>query len=343
MSEQTKTELSCGEQGVGVPWYSQRKWWLFNQDVGLPPLMEPWTPRWMDMAGLQRSLAPVSWPGWIPAPLFVPYISGSVQPSGPKITEEQYKWRVNLDVAHFSPSEISLGVRDGFLEVGGKHEERPDEHGFIARCFSRKYRLPAEIEASKIVSSLSSDGILTVEAPVPEPSVPATVIIPIKVEMEVTEEKQEKDDAPDRDQESGKVLETPDFPSAEDKGEESALEPPSDQDHPGTVTAGLQQHEEMREQEEESYERPAGESLPVPADGEGTESVQDTSRYQDTPESQEHPDIDTSKPEDEEIPATASSEEVAEERTQMEESDLDKNHESKILSQEPEFHDAIKQ
>lgn len=43
------------------------------------------------------------------------------------------------------------------------------------------YRLPQEIDATKIASSLSADGIMTVEAPVPEPSIPDTIIIPIKV------------------------------------------------------------------------------------------------------------------------------------------------------------------
>lgn len=43
------------------------------------------------------------------------------------------------------------------------------------------FRLPAEIDATKIETTLSVDGILTVEAPVPETSVPAAIIIPIKV------------------------------------------------------------------------------------------------------------------------------------------------------------------
>lgn len=42
-------------------------------------------------------------------------------------------------------------------------------------------RLPAEADVTKMVSTLSADGILTVEAPVPERSVPALTIIPIKV------------------------------------------------------------------------------------------------------------------------------------------------------------------
>ena len=43
------------------------------------------------------------------------------------------------------------------------------------------YRLPAEVDVTEIASELSADGFLTVEAPVPEASVPAASIIPIKV------------------------------------------------------------------------------------------------------------------------------------------------------------------
>ncbi|XP_035514179.1 heat shock protein 67B1 [Morone saxatilis] len=355
MSEQAKTELSCGgEYERGVPWYPLRKWWqssrLFNQDVGLPPFLETWDPRWMDVDRLQRSLAACSWPGYIPTPLFVPYISGSMHHPGQKISKEHYKWRVSLDVAHFSPSEISLHVRDGFLEVGGKHEERPDEHGFIARCFTRKYRLPAEIDATKIESTLSVDGILTVEAPVPETSVPAAIIIPIKVEMEVAGEKEEKEEAPDTEPDSSRATEAPDFPSAEDKGEETPLEVHDDQAHPGSATAGLQQHEERREQEEETHEKPAGESHPsVLADGEGTESLQDSSKHQETLESQESSDTDMSKqPEhkepavDGEIQVMAGSGEAAEAITQPEEPELGKSPLSEVPSQELEDPD-IKQ
>uniref|UniRef100_A0A3Q1HDF2 SHSP domain-containing protein n=1 Tax=Acanthochromis polyacanthus TaxID=80966 RepID=A0A3Q1HDF2_9TELE len=108
--------------------------------------------------------------------------TGSVGEASHKVSETSVQsWRVGMDVAHFSPSEISLSVRHGFLEVEGRHEERPDEHGFIARCFTRKYRLPAEVDVTNITSTLSVDGILTVEAPVPETSVPAAILIPIKV------------------------------------------------------------------------------------------------------------------------------------------------------------------
>ncbi|XP_037633765.1 heat shock protein beta-1 [Sebastes umbrosus] len=325
MSDQAKTELSCGRSGESVPWYPLRKWWqssrLFNQDVGLPPFLEPGDPRWMDVDWLQRSLAACSWLGCIPAPLFVPYISGSMRHPGQKISEEQYKWRVSLEVAHFFPLEISVSVRDGFLQVGGKHEERPDEHGFIARCFTRKYRLPAEIDATKMVSTLSVDGILTVEAPVSETSVPAAIIIPIKVELEATGEKQEKEEAPDAD--------------PEDDGEESPVEDHGGQAHPGSTTAGPQQHEETREQREETYEKPAGDSV----DGKGTESIQDSSKHREAQEIQESPFKQPEHKEavvDGEIQVMAGSGEAAKEITHPGEPELGKNPPSEVPSQELE-------
>ncbi|XP_033475509.2 uncharacterized protein LOC117252588 [Epinephelus lanceolatus] len=346
MSEEAKTEPSCGEHSEGVPWYPLRKWWqssrLFNQDVGLPPVLEPGDLRWMDVDRLQRSLAACSWPGYIPAPMFVPYISGSMHHPGQKISKEQYKWRVNLDVSHFFPSEISLSVRDGFLEVGGKHEERPDEHGFIARCFTRKYRVPPEIDATKIASTLSVDGILTVEAPVSETSVPATVIIPIKVELEATAEKQEKEEAPDA---KPGAPEASDSPSAQGEGEESPLEVRGDQAQPGSATDELQQHEERREQEEEeTHEKPAGESHPsAPVGGEDPDSLQDSSQQHEAQDAEE-----SKQPEhkeaavDGEIQVMAGSGEAAEEIAHPEEPELGKSPPSEVQSQELEAPD-IKQ
>ncbi|KAF7655824.1 hypothetical protein LDENG_00050490 [Lucifuga dentata] len=123
MTEQAKAEMSCAEYGSIAPWYHLRKWWqplrLFNQDVGLPPFLEPGDSRWMDVDWLQRSLAACVWPAYTPAPLFVPYICGSMHHPSQKISKEQYRWRVRLDVAHFSPAEISVHVKQGFLEVGG--------------------------------------------------------------------------------------------------------------------------------------------------------------------------------------------------------------------------------
>ncbi|EAT37330.1 AAEL010664-PA [Aedes aegypti] len=72
---------------------------------------------------------------------------------------------VNVDVSHFQPEEISVQQEDGWIKVEGKHEERRDHHGFVSRHFLRKYRLPEGHDSDKMVSTLSSDGILTIRAP----------------------------------------------------------------------------------------------------------------------------------------------------------------------------------
>ncbi|XP_053953089.1 heat shock protein 23-like [Anastrepha ludens] len=76
-------------------------------------------------------------------------------------------FQVSMDVAHFKPSELVVKVVDNTVVVEGKHEEREDEHGYISRHFVRRYTLPKEFDPSKVMSSLSSDGVLTVVAPKP--------------------------------------------------------------------------------------------------------------------------------------------------------------------------------
>uniref|UniRef100_A0A8D8IRL1 Protein lethal(2)essential for life n=2 Tax=Culex pipiens TaxID=7175 RepID=A0A8D8IRL1_CULPI len=78
---------------------------------------------------------------------------------------DKERFQVNLDVQQFGPHEISVKTVDDFIVVEGKHEERQDEHGFVSRQFVRRYQLPTDYDPKDVVSSLSSDGILTVMAP----------------------------------------------------------------------------------------------------------------------------------------------------------------------------------
>lgn len=73
--------------------------------------------------------------------------------------------KVNLDVQQFKPEEIDVKVVDDFIVVHAKHEERSDQHGFISREFTRRYRIPDSVDAQAIASKLSSDGILSIQAP----------------------------------------------------------------------------------------------------------------------------------------------------------------------------------
>lgn len=68
----------------------------------------------------------------------------------------------------FKPDEITVKTTDEHIIVEGKHEEKADEHGHIARHFVRRYQLPKDVIADDIKSTLSSDGVLTVTAPLKE-------------------------------------------------------------------------------------------------------------------------------------------------------------------------------
>merc|ERR1719481_1276585 len=66
-----------------------------------------------------------------------------------EIKQTQDSWKVSLDVNHFSPEELVVKTKDGVVEITGKHEERKDEHGFVSRCFTRKYTLPPNTDVEK--------------------------------------------------------------------------------------------------------------------------------------------------------------------------------------------------
>ncbi|KAK7871086.1 hypothetical protein R5R35_010450 [Gryllus longicercus] len=107
-------------------------------------------------------------------PLLCPHVSGYIRPwrhqtvrngGVSHIQNSEDAFKVNLDVQQFKPDEINVKMVDNYVVVEGKHEERPDEHGFISRQFQRRYRLPDDVNPNALVSKLSSDGVLSIEAP----------------------------------------------------------------------------------------------------------------------------------------------------------------------------------
>jgi len=74
-------------------------------------------------------------------------------------------FQVCMDVQEFAPNEITVKTVDNNIVVEAKHEEREDDHGYISRQFTRRYTLPEGYNIKDVVSKLSSDGILTVQAP----------------------------------------------------------------------------------------------------------------------------------------------------------------------------------
>jgi HSP20 family molecular chaperone IbpA len=96
--------------------------------------------------------------------------SGNKESSLATVSSSKDGFQVCLDVEHFAPNEITVKTVDNTITVEGQHNEKEDEHGHIYRHFVRKYSLPKGYDIKDVVSTLSSDGILTIKAPPPQSS-----------------------------------------------------------------------------------------------------------------------------------------------------------------------------
>ncbi|XP_036454306.1 heat shock protein 67B1 [Colossoma macropomum] len=165
---------------------------LYNQHFGLPPLLDSRDLSWME--NLFRKLGSSSWRGYTRASRVMSIkVHRELSEGVSEVYTEQCKWTVSLDVNHFAPTELIVRTQTGFLVIEGKHEERQDEHGYISRCFTRKYKLPSGVDVETMQSFLTGDGILTVEAKLTSVPQPADITIPVQVEAPTVEGKQEDD------------------------------------------------------------------------------------------------------------------------------------------------------
>jgi crystallin alpha B len=83
-----------------------------------------------------------------------------------KVSFDDDKFEANLDVRHYKPDEITVEVAENTVIVEGQHEEKDNDHRFLARQFVEKYVLPkGYYDVTQVQSQLSSDGVLTITAP----------------------------------------------------------------------------------------------------------------------------------------------------------------------------------
>lgn len=95
-----------------------------------------------------------------------PMVEFEIEQNDSAIVQDKEKFQVKLNVKNFAPQEITVKTLDGnCVQIEGKHEEREDDKGYISRQFVRKFILPEGHDLKDVVSSLSSDGTLTVTAP----------------------------------------------------------------------------------------------------------------------------------------------------------------------------------
>jgi HSP20 family molecular chaperone IbpA len=79
------------------------------------------------------------------------------------------RFRVTFDVSQFKPEEICVSTENNKLVVHAKHEEAGSGSN-VSREFKRQFDIPKHVDSQKLISTLSKDGILQIEAPVPAPA-----------------------------------------------------------------------------------------------------------------------------------------------------------------------------
>ncbi|XP_023945274.1 heat shock protein beta-1 [Bicyclus anynana] len=75
--------------------------------------------------------------------------------------------KLRFDVSQYTPEEIIVKTVDNKLLVHAKHEEKSETKS-VYREYNREFLLPKGTNPEAIKSSLSRDGVLTVEAPLPQ-------------------------------------------------------------------------------------------------------------------------------------------------------------------------------
>lgn len=99
----------------------------------------------------------------------------------PIITERDgtRKFKLQFDVRQFKPEEINVKTAGNTLSVHAKHEEK-DQGKSVFREYNRQYVIPKDVHSEQLSSKLSTDGVLTIEAPLPSIEGRGEKLIPIK-------------------------------------------------------------------------------------------------------------------------------------------------------------------
>ncbi|XP_026733827.1 protein lethal(2)essential for life-like [Trichoplusia ni] len=81
------------------------------------------------------------------------------------VKKEEDRFEIHLQVKDYAPEEISVKTADGFVVVEGKHEEKQDDYGYIARQFIRRFQIPEGCRIEEVKSRLTGDGQLIITIP----------------------------------------------------------------------------------------------------------------------------------------------------------------------------------
>ncbi|KAH8370184.1 hypothetical protein KR093_002584 [Drosophila rubida] len=89
------------------------------------------------------------------------------QEFAPPATVGKQGYQVSLDVSVYKPNELSVKTVENSVIIEGKSELEDDLGGYSSRQFLRRFVLPKGYDAEHLTTSLSSDGVLTINVPNP--------------------------------------------------------------------------------------------------------------------------------------------------------------------------------
>ncbi|GFY71422.1 hypothetical protein TNIN_53331 [Trichonephila inaurata madagascariensis] len=117
-----------------------------------------------------------------------------------QILTEDDKFQVKLDASNYEPGEISVKVINDRLAVSAKHETKDDDvyeyHEMV-----RSFELPEGVDPETVVSRLTANGQLSIEAPLkPQKDAVQERVIPVQI----TKDSESKDKSEDKEPDSEK-------------------------------------------------------------------------------------------------------------------------------------------
>lgn len=106
-----------------------------------------------------------------------PWFERSIPVQTTKDGKRMYK--IELDLQDFEPEHIRVSVMDREVTIKAKRETETDGCKQL-REYSYQYTLPAEVNPAEIRSLFNDNGILSIEAPLPEIEKPPVKEIPVE-------------------------------------------------------------------------------------------------------------------------------------------------------------------
>jgi len=84
------------------------------------------------------------------------------------------KFEMKMEVQNFKPEEIEVKITKSLIKIEGKHESQ-----FASRSFYKEFTIPHGVKADTIQCSFSTEGVLTITAPIQstQPSLTSTQLV----------------------------------------------------------------------------------------------------------------------------------------------------------------------